>query len=66
MKLYKHKAICEYCKEQEFDVTWIRKTFELKRFVKNRKAEDFEENDFTIFVINVLICGLFRMIVNLS
>ena len=44
MKLYKHKAICEYCKEQEFDGTWIRKTFELKRFGKNRKAEDFEED----------------------
>jgi len=25
MKLYKHKAICEYCNEQEFDGTWIRK-----------------------------------------
>ena len=23
---YKHKAICEYCNEQEFDGTWIRKT----------------------------------------
>ena len=22
---YKHKAICEYCKEQEYDGTWIRK-----------------------------------------
>jgi hypothetical protein len=44
--LYKHKAICEYCKEQEFDGTWIRKTFELKRFGKNRKAEDFEEKRF--------------------
>ena len=20
---YKHKAICEYCKEQEFDGAWI-------------------------------------------
>jgi len=27
MKLYKHKAICEYCNEQEFDGMWIRKTF---------------------------------------
>ena len=24
-KLYEHKAICEYCKEQEYDGTWIRK-----------------------------------------
>ena len=24
MKKYKHKAICEYCKEQEFDGIWIR------------------------------------------
>ena len=25
MEIYKHKAICEYCKEQEYDGTWIRK-----------------------------------------
>jgi len=24
MKKYEHKAICEYCKKQEFDGTWIR------------------------------------------
>ena len=24
MKLYKHKAICELCQNQEYDGTWIR------------------------------------------
>ena len=49
--LYKHKAICEYCKEQEFDGIWIR--------------AKLEKNNFSIFVLDVLNLGLFRMIVNL-
>ena len=32
MELYKHKAICEYCKEEEYDGMWIRKDGALHNF----------------------------------
>ena len=52
MKLYKHKAICEWCGVQEFDGIWL-------RFTKKPATKHF-----TIFVLDVLNRGLFRMIVN--
>ena len=42
---YKHKAICEYCKVQEYDGVWI---------------ESLVQNNFIIFVIDVLNFGLFK------
>ena len=47
MEIYKHKAICEYCKEQEYDGTWIRKDGALQfHYICFRCVESwFNQND---------------------